>query len=264
MKHLQIFSTTSEQNNCSEYPLVSILTDGSGLKYHKKIYKFSNLQIASGPLYYNGTSFEIKDSWNYDSYNTVYGKSSGSYYFNFLQMGELFEKSGFSTSDGNIINELDPIGGWRLPTQTEWASIIGTTRAGSTVNGAGNKHYALIKLTSVTYAGSSTPNGLLIFPDGETITGKTLSGVDNTTLTTSITLAELNVYLEQGCVFLPASGYYDSADDSWQYGGYQGNYLSSTETNGYYAYDLFFTDVSINLSNYDYKGIYFTVRCVRE
>ena len=180
-------------------------------------------------MYYNGTSFEIKDSWNYDSYNTVYGKSSGSYYFNFLQMGELFEKSGFSTSDGNIINELDPIGGWRLPTQTEWSSIVGTTRAGSTVNDT-TSHYALIQLTVVTHAGRSTPNGLLIFPDGETITGKTLSGVDNTTQTTGVTLAELNAYLEQGCVFLPASGYYHTAEN-WMDGGYSGYYWSSTENN---------------------------------
>ncbi|MBQ3415510.1 MAG: hypothetical protein IJH39_09255 [Clostridia bacterium] len=262
-KHIKIFDTLEQQDAYEILPCVSILSNGTNLKYHhKKVYKFAGLKIAPGPLYYNGSSYEIKDSWNYDSYDSVYGKNSGSYYFNFLEMGELFEKSGFSTSDGSIENTLNPLNNWRLPTQTEWDSIVGTTRTGSTVNG-NTAHCALIQLTGVTHAGSSIPNGLLIFPDGETIIGKSLNGIDNITQTTGVTLVELNVYLNQGCIFLPASGYYDNGD--WYDGGSGALYWSSTEINTNDAYDLYFDDGYISTDDFcNESGDYFTVRLVQE
>ena len=224
---------------------------------------FAGLQIVPGPLYYNGTSYEIKDSWNYDSFYSVYGKVSGSYYFNFIELGQLFEKADFSTSDGNIENLLDPLDGWRLPTQTELAAIVGTSRAGSTVNGSAGKHYALIKLTGVTHAGSSTPNGLLIFPDGKSITGKTLSGMDNTTQTAGVTESELNAFLAQGCVFLPASGYY-ADDDDWLGGGISGSYQSSTERITDVAYYLFLNGNNLNAGFSGNKVYdYYSVRLVK-
>lgn len=198
--------------------------------YSEHIYTFDGLQFSSGPLYYGSNGYEIKDSWNYDSYNSVYGKSTGSYYFNFLEMGDLFEKSGFTTSDGEIENILDPFDGWRLPSKAEWDELIGTTRAGSTVNNSSGKHYARIQLTGITYAGSSTPNGLLIFPDGETITGATLTNMDNNTVNTGITISQLNEYLNQGCIFLPAGGYYSS---SWSSGNAYGASTEYDTTNGY-------------------------------
>lgn len=173
---------------------------------------FAGLQLASGPLYYTGSGYAIASDWTTTSYNTSYGGgTSGSTFFTFVEMGALFEKSGFANSDGDIDNNLDPLDGWRMPTGAEWTNIISTStavREGSTVNGSSNKHFAHIALTGVTYAGSSTPRGLLLFPDGRTITGKSLSGTDNSTTTTGVTLSELNEYLEQGCVFLPVCGYY--------------------------------------------------------
>ena len=192
--------------------------------YVEHIYKFSGLEIASGPLYYGSNGYEIKDSWNYSSYGTTYGKTSGSYYFSFLEMGALFEKTGFTTTDGSIDNSLDPLDGWRLPTYSEWISILGTTRAGSTVNNSSSKHFALIQLSG------GTTTGLLVFPDSEIITGTTLANMDNSTLNTGITSEQLGVYLDQGCMFLPSSGYYDG---TWHTGDV---YLSSTEystTNAY-------------------------------
>ena len=216
--------------------------------YVEHTYKFAGTVISQGPLYYGSNGYEIKDSWNYDSYNSVYGKTSGSYYFNFLELGALFEKSGFTTADGDIENMLDPLTRWRLPSKDEWTSIIGTTRAGSTVNGNTSKHYALIQLTGVTHAGSSTPQGLLIFPDNETITGATLTNMDNSTCNTGITEAQLNSYLVQGCIFLPASGYYNG---SWTTGGY---YWSSNEYDTTNAYRISFSNGTINLASSDYKS----------
>lgn len=219
------------------------------------VYSFAGLQIAPGPLYFNGTNYVIKDSWNYNSYNDKYGKNAGSYYFKYLEMGELFEKEGFTTSDGDIDNTLDPFSGWRLPTITEWSNIISTTRPGSTVNSASNKHYAFVKITDM-----NNTFGLLLFPDGQTIVGKTLN-MDQSTIN-DLLQSELNNYFEYGCVFLPAFGRYDS--NNWQDLNAQGLYLSST------AYDsdndkvLYFNDSQSNLTyHYSKTNAYFAVRLVR-
>lgn len=154
---------------------------------------FGGMEIAPGPLYYEGTSYQIASDWTVNSYDDKYDKVAGSSYFNCWTISE----------DNPQVN------GFRYPRKSDMQILITTdknVRPGSTVNGATNKHYALIKLTGVTYCGTSTPNGLLIFPDYCTITGKTLSGTDNNTQTTGVTLAELNEYIRQGCAFLPASG----------------------------------------------------------
>ena len=189
-----------------------------------KTYKYAGMTMTSGPLYYGSNGYEIKDDWHFNSYNSIYGKAVGSTYFNFIELGQLFEKSEFSTSDGDIDNVLDPLDGWRIPTKAEWASILGTTRSGSTVNGSPNQHYAMIQLSGVS--------GLLIFPDGETITGETLSNMDNPTSNT-ITEEQLNDYLDQGCIFLPGNGYYDGSLQTWSDGHH---YWSSTENNSSAGY----------------------------
>ena len=216
-----------------------------------KSYYFAGMKMTPGPLYYGSNGYEIKDGWNYDSYNSVYGKTVGSTYFNFIELGQLFESSVFSTSDGDIEKTLDPLDGWRIPTNAEWASIIGTTRSGSTVNETPDMHYAMIQLADVS--------GLLIFPDGETITGAELSDMDNTTSNTGITESQLNGYLSQGCVFLPGSGYYNG---SWNNGHY---FWSSTEKDSSTGYDLHF-EPSNTISSTDYKNkgtYYFPVYLVK-
>ena len=241
----------------------SVVSESCTYVEHK--YKFAGLQISQGPLYYGSNGYEIKNHWNYDSYNSVYGKSEGSYYFSYQEMGELFEKSGFTMSDGDIENSIDPLDGWRLPTITEFNKIVGTNRRnGSTVNGSTNKHYALIGLTGVTHRGSSTPFGLLLFPDDETITGDTLTNMDNTTINTGITEAQLNTYISQGCVFLPASGFYYSNPESpaWAGGGYYWSSINVGSTRSYY---LDFTQSSIMSNNrYDTSYDYYTVRLVKD
>ena len=228
-----------------------------------KSHKFAGMELTPGPLYYGSNGYEIKDGWNYDSYNSIYGKTVGSTYFNFIELGQLFESSVFSTSDGDIEKVLDPLDGWRVPTNAEWASILGTTRSGSTVNGSSNKHYAMIQLTGVTHANADTPSGLLIFPDGETITGVALSNMDNTTSNTGITASQLDDYLSQGCIFLPGSGYYDGSLQTW---GNEHYYWSSTENNSSTGYDLSFGP-SNTISSDDNKNketCYFPVYLVKD
>lgn len=179
-------------------------------------------------------------------------------------MGELFEKEGFSTSDGDISNLLDPLSGWRLPTQSEWESIVGDTRAGSTVNGTAGIHYAGVYLTGVTYTDTSNPYGLLLFPDNETFTGKALDGMDDDLVdSTSLTLFELSAYLGSGCVFLPASGYCD-VDSDWYAGGGDGNYWSSSESGENSAHYLCFNDSCFYSGESDTKSyIVYSVRLVK-
>lgn len=230
--------------------------------YVEHIYKFTGLEIASGPLYYDSSDgYVIKDSWIYNSYDSSYGKVAGSTYFNFIEMGKLFEDANFDVSSGNIENRLDPLDSWRLPTKAEWDTIIGTTRPGSTVNGDTGKHYAFVRITDSSYAGSSSFKGLLLFPDSETITGETLTA-DSLISIKQLTTAQLTVFLEQGCVFLPHCGCYDS---QWKGGatGY-GIYASSTEQSNSTAYHMSEFDAESLSTLYASKSNYYMPILVRE
>lgn len=180
-------------------------------------------------------------------------------------MGQLFEKADFSYSDGDIENLLDPLDGWRMPSSTEWASILGTTRAGSTVNGSIGKHYAKVKVhgsSHTPYCEAEGLNCLLIFPDNRTIVGKALSYMDNTTITEDMTALEVDEYLSQGCALLPGDGY--CSWDEWDGGWYtEGNYLSSTEYNSAQVDLWFFSDGSCNNSRNYKSDYYFSVRLVK-
>ena len=60
--------------------------------YVEHVYKFAGLEVAPGPLYYGADGYEIKDSWDYDTYNAGYGENSaGSTYFSYVEMGQLFQ-----------------------------------------------------------------------------------------------------------------------------------------------------------------------------
>lgn len=216
-------------------------------------YRFAGLNIASAPLYYNGTNFVIKDDdWNHDSYGSTYGAVNGSYYFNWAQCAGVSGVSYNGDSD------------WRMPTQAEWAAVTGS-RTGSTINGTAGCRYALIQLTGVTYAGNSSPIGLLLAPDGETMMGMSKVftwNVNSTSGNTGVTAAQLDQYLDAGCVFLPASGYYD--DGGWLRAGTYGYYWSSTEYNSTYGYFLSFYSSNVIPSDRNRKAsLYFPCRLVR-
>lgn len=201
---------------------------------------FAGLNISSAPLYYNGSAYVIKDDdWNHTSWNSTYGKSSGSYYHNYVNLGQFFDSRGssFSTYSGNINNAGSLVtygdyNDWRMPTQADYQAIIGTSRAGSTINGTSGRRYAVIRLTGVSFAGTTTPAGLLLAPDGKTMTGisKTLSwnSVSYFSSNTGVTSAQLNEYLNQGCVFIPCGG--DFYNSSWMNGGSAGPTLTATQS----------------------------------
>jgi hypothetical protein len=202
--------------------------------------RFAGLEIAPAPLYYNGSSFEIKDAdWNHESYNVKQGKVAGSYYFMFTELASYFDSRGSSfsaTSSGDIDNAntitYNGHNDWRLPTSNEWKAMTTGSRTGSKVNGATGKKYAIIQLTGVTHAGSSTPIGLLIAPDGLILTGMRTLTWNSTAVTTGVTVSELNAYLEVGCAFLPSSGDYGKPSSSWvwEFGGKRAYYHSARGT----------------------------------
>ena len=186
---------------------------------------FGGLEISSGPLYYNGTSYELKDNWNYISHITAHeagacfhsiNDDNGIFgLFDSTDLGEFGEyDSAYDYFDaGNSIqNDKKPFGEWRLPSRAEYDVIIGTTRQGSTVNGVSGVHYALVEVTDV-----GNIIGLLVFPDGKTITGVSFTGkMDNSgSGSTSLTNSQLENYLSQGCAFFPCSGSYDDGGCEW-------------------------------------------------
>ena len=275
----------TEQNQVVEFPT--------------KVPSFGGLQIASGNLYKTADGWAIANSPldGLETFGSKYGASTtGSYYFNFLEMGALFEKSGFATSDGDIENLLDPLDGWRMPTSAEWTTLTTGTRNGASVSHGGGsasgvKYYkVLIDLTGSAYAskGQSTYTtnggggagtfaasnyqaGLLLFPDDASIsTTYTFPTAANTTGaaylasngTGAITYAQFTDLLDQGCAFLPASGRCSNA--SWSGAGYFGYRWSSAQSSASLAYLLSFNSGNLGPSSNDSKSTrYFPVRLVR-
>ncbi len=235
---------------------------------------FGGLQLAPGNLYYDGTDWSIDSAWDsHCTYNVAYGVTPGtaSSFFNFQEMGALFEKADFTNDDdGDIENLLDPLDGWRLPTQAESVKLVTTSsaeREGSTVNGRANTHWNLVNVTGISYAGETSILGLILFPDGITITGASMDhpdAIDDEDYDYSdITSSELDAYLEQGCAFLPAGGYHDS-NSYWGNLGSEGYYRSSTELMSEVAFILYFNKDEF-YGDYDRgKEDSFCVRLVRE
>ena len=256
----------SETLDIGNYPFVNSLPS------------FGGLNIAPAPLYYDGTSFVIKDDdWNHDSLtNNIYGKTEGSYYFNFVELGQYFDSEGssFSTYSGDIDNANKISYGdyedWRLPTLAEWYTFTtgqspGTSRTGSKVNGNSGAKYAIIELYGVTHAGRTPIKGLLLFPDGKTITGKILSNI-NKSGSNSLVVSELNAYLEQGCVFLPDSSYFttEGSQGSSREEDHGGRYWAATSKDSNNAYFLFIYRIShqIECTTW-FKSDHYSVRLVR-
>lgn len=235
----------------------------------EKKYKFNNMIIAPGPMYYTAGGYSIHEDWNH--FNVSENLTEGGTYFSFVQLGKVFDADGnsFSASSGNIDNSRTLTwgghSGWRVPTQSEWANITTNTgaRNGSTVNGNARKHYAHIRLDGGRFLDDYSPYGLLLFPDGETITGKALSDMDNTNIN-PLTPSELNVYLDQGCVFLPDSGYISGG--SWvisvTMGGVTGYYWSATQHSSSYGYCLAVDPPNASY-NFGKSSTYLQVRLVR-
>ena len=212
-------------------------------------YLFNGYRIAPGNLYYTGSAFAVANSWKETSYNSsgISGLTGGSYYFTWIEVASAFASNSVTTSDSNDIDNLKDSSpcysgtGWKIPFDYSdqssangmtWSEILGIqgSRTGATVNSSPGMLFARVQLTGISsYAASATPYGVLLFPDiSATITGKALTegSYINTSgrtsslsaTTTGMTESELDSYISQGCVFLPAAGYADSSG-SWDNGG---------------------------------------------
>lgn len=198
-----------------------------------KKYTFGGIEIAPGPLFFDGKKFDIKKSWDFSSYPKASGKEAGSTFFNFFQLSicdNVEPKTTAETKKG-----LVTVGDWRLPTKEEWETILTrdrSVREGATVNGITNAHWAAIVLSDAEGLGCKELFGLLVFPDNESVKGRTFKAVDNIDeQTTGFTVKQLSRYIAQGCAFLPAYGSFHKPIGSgfWGYCGRAGFYWTSTE-----------------------------------
>lgn len=222
---------------------------------------FGGLTISPAPLYYGPNGFEIKDDdWNHNSYRTKYGTNDGSYYFSIEQLGKYFDSKGSSymgqASIDNKGNRISYKGknDWRLPTSAEFSSLV-SNRDGGTVNGNTGKHYSRCDITDVKFNNKNV-TGALFFPDKE-INGATLNGYDNN-VRTELTNEELNVYLNQGCIFIPNFEFYGTG--SWTDGAV-GGIWSATYTSliQFVALRLLLPNGSaygVKVESFDHPGTY--------
>ena len=193
------------------------------------VYSFGGLEIAPGSLYWNGSAWSIDEAWDsHNTYETAYGVNSGvaSTYFSYLDMGALFESAGFSKNDGDIENLLDPLDGWRLPTLSELEMLFTddmSVRSGSSVWTDYMVDYYPAHWLPVCISGTE---GVIIFPDGETFDegyGLSCENFDDPGLYYDMSSTELDMLLDNGCVFLPTGNYHSS------WAPYVGGCWSSTQ-----------------------------------
>ena len=171
---------------------------------------------------------------------------------------------GTSSSDalksdwGNTISS-----GWRTLTIAEWAYLF-NTRSGSTVNGTSNARYAY---ATINTDGTSSVEGMILFPDGVTIADSEASWGTINGSGTKCTSAQWTALEGKGCVFLPAAGYRINATVLGAYGpGTSGNifyYWSSSPYSSGKACDVYF-DKSLSPQSYNFRSYGLSVRLVRD
>ena len=237
---------------------------------------FSNFELLDRQLSfddnYDKYVIDLLQVYPNNSYGSKSGNVTGSTYFDFISLGKKFDSSGesFNTYNDYIDNKGTLVSylkcdDWRIPTESECESIIGLEqypRIGSTVNGNAGSRYALIQLVNYTICGTSTPNGLLIFPDDKTISGKSLSGINNSVQTTGVTIDELREYIDQKCEFLPALGYVN-ASGAFTGGGTIGAYWTCNESDDNYGEYIIFDANSVLIGNSFRKTCKLPVRLIR-
>ena len=213
--------------------------------------KFNGREIAPCNLMYDGEKYVIPyDDWNHND-NTLYGEIEGSYHFTFYQLRSYFTSLGVSYNGHND---------WRIPTKAEFSYIIEGPRAGSTVNG----------VAGVKYVGVSD-KGLLVFPDGCSITGAELTNVNSKEQYNELSDEEIVSYINQGCVFYPNVLHYRNG--SWTGGNYYWcsdenpsalGYMGGTPQYMVYTYQIG-NPVGLHYGqiNEDNKNFYYSVRLVR-
>jgi len=193
---------------------------------------------------------------------------------------------------GNTINDGYA---WRTLTSDEWVYLIQSRASGSTVDGktknpasqvityitVNNARYSLAQINTT---GSTWVNGMIIFPDGVTITegeitqrGYINREIGNTTQdtwdeATRCTTAQWTALAAKGCTFIPMAGYrYKNAQETnpgVAAAGTGGLYWSSSPydaTKAYYMYiSKSYIDPSYNKLSYAERRYGHSVRLVRD
>ena len=236
------------------------INDSGGKVYFSK----GNLRYASSTWnffdhqydYYNTYSEDAWDHFGWSTSATTYGmstsQSNGDYSGDFKDWGTLA-----ITNGGNAANS-----GWRTLTSDEWKYLVNTRASGSSVFGTENACY-----TQATINTDDTGvNGVILFPDGVTITADKVStaGTVNGTSewATKCTSAQWTSLESAGCVFLPAAGYRKGS--SVNGAGSTGYYWSGTACGTGFAYRVYLNSGHLNPAN-NYIDCYdgYSVRLVR-
>lgn len=168
---------------------------------------------------------------------------------------------GTSTSDALKSDWGKTIGsGWRTLTITEWEYLFNERASGSTVNGTSNARYTYATINN----GGTGVEGMILFPDGVTITNSEATWGTINGAGTNCTSAQWTALEGKGCVFLPAAGYRWGAE---VYGAYSKAlyYWSSSPHTSIVgdAYDVCFYQSQFP-QNYNQRSYGFSVRLVRD
>lgn len=152
---------------------------------------------------------------------------------------------------------------WRTLTSAEWVYLF-NTRSNTTVNETKDARFTK---AAITTPGSTTVNGLIIFPDsysGDTPSGVTWGTINGTSngYTTTCTADGWAALEAAGCVFLPAAGLRNGTEV--RYVGSSGRYWSSTVYDSDRAYFVHFNLEGFDPSRYHYRYYGHSVRLVFE
>lgn len=191
-----------------------------------KIPKFGGYMIAPSNVYFGWRTSVMSDSWNRSNDEGFYGytdsRPSNSQYITF---SELYG-SGWVNSDRTVYfsglsnrRTYGRYSDWRVPTDTEMTTILDGPRTGSTVNGISGCKRCFIRISDLTYADINPASGVLIFPDNYIISGSVINS-NNSNSTFTLTNSQLEEYIDQGCAFLPDSGWFEVGSGWGNYGGF--------------------------------------------
>lgn len=186
--------------------------------------------------------------------------------------------------------------GWRIPSIDDWNRILNgnpSSYGGAIVvnNSTVSKGYAHVLVdctnadashkgwtsysgsgTTFSTSGTQTSNyqlGLLLIPDGSFVICEELElvGSGNQSKVNKITYSQLVKFMNNGCAFLPASGWEYGDYPGWQYAGRGAGFYSSTNTSSGSGYHMYFTYYELNYArNYLYTSTQdaYPVRLVHE
>ena len=138
---------------------------------------------------------------------------------------------------------------WKIHNIDFWDKVIngGGGRVGSKVNNRNSCYYSVVQISDSLVTGGIC-NGLLLFPDNFTISGKTLTYTNRSNLNVGFTEQDLSVYLNQGCIFMPALGYRDGST-LVDY-GIKGYYMCSDTLGSNQVACLYFGGDSVGITNF--------------